>query len=1380
MFNSLSNIIYVEINYIFEEKEIDLSYMFYNCTNLKSIIFNSTNNRYITNMKGMFYNCISLTEVIFEKLSDYSYSYVDLSYMFYNCKNLTILNINFDYLKVSSTREMFYNCVSLPFLNFNPYKTSSQINMTKMLYNCKAITRISFSIYQNYYFYPIDMSFMFYNCYSLVSLELNRIKTDYTQYMAYLLYNCKSLTNLIFYNSNFSNYDIIDMTGIFQNCESLITLDLSNFYTPKVEIMWDMFKGCKSLQNLIILNFDTSQVTDMQSMFEGCSSLVTLNLNHFYTSKVQYMNTMFKDCVKLESLYFNQSTSESLGTMYRMFYNCSSLKYLNIFLLIEDVQSIAEIFEGTPNDFKLCIKDEKNIPNIFNIIYNKEKTTRDCSENCYHDSINRLYANETKQCCDYNLYNGRCYNDCPSRTKNINGNIECYNFSCHNYYNYEQNDCLDNISDGYYMNDSILRTIDKCDDNCQTCTNRSTKCLSCNIDMPYLYLNKCLNSCKYGWFEDNSGIKKCYCFEQKCKYCSEESMEYGLCESCNDGYYQKYNETFANDFINCYKDPEEYYFDSSESIYMPCYPSCKSCDRTGNKTNHYCTSCNSRNSYIIPKENNENFTNCYPICIFNFYFDDDNNYICLNTMGCPDFAPLLIDKTKECVKECNSKNKYIFRSTCFEECPIESKNYSNITGFYCISDCPFEKPFEIVEEQICVSSCSIMERYYRACITNYDGNSSADVQNMVLLDIKSDIIDTFNYSFITKDKNLIYEERNIIYEITSTQCEYHDPKTTIIYLGECESVLKMNYGIDENEPLYILKLDVEVEGKEGPKVEYEVYYPFNKLNLNQLDLSICEGIKIIIGYHVNISGQNLDLYNKNSDFYNDICYPYTSENGTDVTLEDRRKELSEKNKSICEEDCNFVGYDEITGILKCSCEVKLSISMISEIKIDNKNKLIHFMDITKISNFKVMKCIKLLFSKEGIITNIGFYSFFPVIIAYFVSSIVYNIKEYNLIIKEADEIVFSKKVIEQKEIQKKKLKTNMFKTYIIDKENQLEGGKGENIDNDELNTKKKHKGKKYNKIYDNFFSKNDEDIIMKELFENPFDDSNVQNFLSVKDNRMNENKSVKFSEAKNSPPKKNSINENKILKNKKNKNEEIKGLKKENIKEKLAYIDIELNELGYKKALKIDHRTFFQYYFSLMKTKHIIFQLFDNKDYNSLSIKILLLFFNFASNFAVNALFFSDETMHQISEDGGDYNIIYQLPQIVYSSIISMFIDYASSSLALSQDDILDIKKHKKVKALDEKVKRIKKMIRIKSIFFFITNFLFNLLFWYYLSCFCAVYKNTQYHLIKDTLISYGIGILTPFLTFLLPGILRIPSLTNYSEKKKKLYKLSKLLQNYL
>ena len=160
-----------------------------------------------------------------------------------------------------------------------------------------------------------------------------------------------------------------------------------------------MFKGCKSLQSIsFISDFDTSQVTDMQSMFNGCSNLTSLDLSHFNTSKVQFMNKMFKDCINLQSLYFNKIASESLGTMHQMFYNCSSLKYLNIFSLIEDIQSIHEILEGTPNDFQICIEDEKNIPNIFKIIIDKENTTRDCSDNCYGSGNERLEAVESKQC----------------------------------------------------------------------------------------------------------------------------------------------------------------------------------------------------------------------------------------------------------------------------------------------------------------------------------------------------------------------------------------------------------------------------------------------------------------------------------------------------------------------------------------------------------------------------------------------------------------------------------------------------------------------------------------------------------------------------------------------------------------------------------------------------------------------------------------------------------------------------------------------------------------------------------------------------------------------------------------------------------------------
>ena len=50
-------------------------------------------------------------------------------------------------------------------------------------------------------------------------------------------------------------------------------------------------------------------------------------------------------------------------------------------------------------------------------------------------------------------------------------------------------------------------------------------------------------------------------------------------------------------------------------------------------------------------------------------------------------------------KEKKHKNKYQFRHTCFEQCPIDSKNYTNETGSYCNVSCPFERPFEIVKDQ---------------------------------------------------------------------------------------------------------------------------------------------------------------------------------------------------------------------------------------------------------------------------------------------------------------------------------------------------------------------------------------------------------------------------------------------------------------------------------------------------------------------------------------------------------------------------------------------------------------------------------------------------------------------------------------------------------
>ena len=237
-----------------------------------------------------------------------------------------------------------------------------------------------------------------------------------------------------------------------------------------------------------------------------------------------------------------------------------------------------------------------------------------------------------------------------------------------------------------------------------------------------------------------------------------------------------------------------------------------------------------------------------------------------------------------------------------------------------------------------------------------------------------------------------------------------------------------------------------------------------------------------------------------------------------------------------------------------------------------------------------------------------------------------------------------------------------------------------------------------------------------------------------------------------------------------------------NIAKILKFNDDELNDLNYNKAIKFDKRNFFQYYFSLLKTKHLIFKIFNKRDYNSKSIKIILLFFNFLSCYGINALFFSDETMHQIYEDEGNFNIIYQLPQIIYSTIISFILDLSIDFLALSQDNIISIKQDKKLKGIKKKAKKTIKLIRNKLILFFIINFILIIVFGYYLGCFCAVYRNTQFHLIKDTLISYGIGIITPFGTNLFPAIFRIYSLSSKNKGtkgKKILYKFSQILQKF-
>ena len=157
--------------------------------------------------------------------------------------------------------------------------------------------------------------------------------------------------------------------------------------------------------------------------------------------------------------------------------------------------------------------------------------------------------------------------------------------------------------------------------------------------------------------------------------------------------------------------------------------------------------------------------------------------------------------------------------------------------------------------------------------------------------------------------------------------------------------------------------------------------------------------------------------------------------------------------------------------------------------------------------------------------------------------------------------------------------------------------------------------------------------------------------------------------------------------------------------------------------------------------KHIlIFSFYTYTDYNSKFIKIILFLFSFSLSFTINALFFNDTTLHKIYEDKGEYNFIYQIPNILYSTIITSLINIIIKYLSLTEKEILEIKNEKNF--LKDKIYTNLKKMSKKLIIFFILTFLFLLFFWFYLTCFCGIYKNSQIHLITDTSSSFGLSFL--------------------------------------
>ena len=275
----------------------DMSYMFRQCTDLKTLDITSFDTSAVTNMAVMFSGCSSLSHLDVTKLD--THAVTDMNGMFYGCSALTSIDLsNFDTHAVRDMNYMFGSCSALTHLDLSNFDTSAVTNMANMFSFCSALTSLDLSNFDTSA--VTNMAYMFIGCASLASMDLSHLVTSKVTEMIEMFNSCTSLTSIEV--SNFDTSVVTNMKYMFNSCSALTSIDLSNFDTHAVANMNGMFRYCSALTSIDVTNFDTSAVTNIGLMFSGCSALTSLDLSSFDTTEVTNMDSIFWGCSSLTSL----------------------------------------------------------------------------------------------------------------------------------------------------------------------------------------------------------------------------------------------------------------------------------------------------------------------------------------------------------------------------------------------------------------------------------------------------------------------------------------------------------------------------------------------------------------------------------------------------------------------------------------------------------------------------------------------------------------------------------------------------------------------------------------------------------------------------------------------------------------------------------------------------------------------------------------------------------------------------------------------------------------------------------------------------------------------------------------------------------------------
>ena len=680
-----------------------------------------------------------------------------------------------------------------------------------------------------------------------------------------------------------------------------------------------------------------------------------------------------------------------------------------------------------------------------------------------------------------------------------------------------------------------------------------------------------------------------------------------------------------------------------------------------------------------------------------------------------------------------------------------------------------------------------------------------------------------------KEENLFYLSSNNngkiekngykldIYKLNDTKLQSHNVRKSKLYMpNSCiKKIENSPLLFNRNKGIIIIVQDFNNINSNNISDEYFIILHIstnsnNKyINSKTFDFSFCNEDPILFDNeikidHIKYSNGNkkkldinkilygrklgIDLFNPYSDFLNDICYKFTSEKGTDVTLESRVEDYYQ-NITFCDdkENSHYISYNYSES--KKTITYRCAFGYYKNVQ--DKSSYLDVIDkelksLVSVSNLKVISCYKQFLNLKGIIKNYGGMICIIVLIIQIVCFLMYCFLGISPIKQKVNSLfTLGKTIIKRlsmigvhidigKEVNndksneenfvKPKKKFNLWGQIKLLRQKRLLQQNNKN--NEKLNINQANPPKNIN--LSNFNKKSEKGseeikINIVDIYEN-----NEKKDGCIADetdkNVINSHSEItKLSNLKNSPKLNGDNGDNK---DKKSENSQI-----------YDYEADELNELPLDKAVKYDKRNFCQYYGNILLTSHIILSVFfRHNDYNLFTVKLGLLLMTFPISLTMNIFFFTSKSIKltYIRSMDDVSSFWSNIANSVYSSILANAILIILKFISLTHNSVRALRKIADINSAEAKSECILKCIKIRIVLYYILSFVFLIVFGFYVLSFCAIFENTQIELIKSTFSSWLISLIYPFIICFITSIIRSSALKC---KSKVLYTIKKIMQ---